>query len=141
MTERFVFAYERAADDLREHITSGLYARGEQLPSLTRLAGMLQVRVGIVRRALGLLQDEGLVMSRVGAGYYVMPGEDDTDLITRTLAVVCRHRVQIPQLAKHLHASERTIGRILRGERNMTPEWSEKIICASAEIAEISIAE
>lgn len=141
MTERFVFAYERVAGDLREHITSGLYSRGEQLPSLPRLAEMFGVRVGVIRSALKLLHDEGLLISRNGAGHYVTPSEDDTDPGIRALVAVCRYKVLIPQLAKHLDAPEQSIGRMLRGERYMTREWSEKIIRASAEIAEDFIAE
>jgi DNA-binding GntR family transcriptional regulator len=58
--------YLQVADAIRSAITSGRLAPGERLPSHGDVAADYDVSVGTVKRALGLLQEEGLIVSRQG---------------------------------------------------------------------------
>ncbi|WP_326635100.1 GntR family transcriptional regulator [Streptosporangium sp. NBC_01755] len=70
MTER-PHAYLRVADHLREQITSGEVAPGVKLPPQRVLAEEHGVSDILIRRALEILRNEGLIESRQGSGTYV----------------------------------------------------------------------
>jgi GntR family transcriptional regulator len=59
------------ADDLRHQITTGRIMPGERLPSEVGLAGKYKVSTVTLRRALAVLQGEGLVEKIHGKGNYV----------------------------------------------------------------------
>lgn len=63
--------YLRIADDIRTRIASGELAAGDRLPSIAELQRQYGYSGGVGQRAYGVLVDEGLVISRPGAGYYV----------------------------------------------------------------------
>jgi GntR family transcriptional regulator len=63
--------YLRIADDIRTRIASGELAAGDRLPSIAELQRDYGYSGGVGQRAYGVLVDEGLVISRPGAGYYV----------------------------------------------------------------------
>lgn len=65
------YAYQRIADDLRERVGSGEFRRGHVLPSEADLAASYSASRLTVRRALGILRDEGLVDARRGFGWFV----------------------------------------------------------------------
>ncbi|WP_406318894.1 GntR family transcriptional regulator [Streptosporangium sp. NBC_01639] len=70
MTER-PHAYLRVADHLREQIASGDLAPGVKLPPQRVLAEQHGVSDILIRRALDILRNEGLVESRQGSGTFV----------------------------------------------------------------------
>jgi DNA-binding GntR family transcriptional regulator len=59
------------ADVLRGRIASGEYAPGSALPAITALAAEFGVTTNTVRKALGILKDEGLIESVPGYGTFV----------------------------------------------------------------------
>ena len=65
--------------DLHEQLTSLLRSqiqRGEltgRIPSIKHFAQQYEVSTRTVERALNTLQDEGLIVARVGRGYFVKP--------------------------------------------------------------------
>lgn len=59
------------AADLRSAIAAGRYREGMQLPTEAELSGRFGVNRHTVRRALAELAQEGLVISRRGAGVFV----------------------------------------------------------------------
>lgn len=63
--------YQRIADELREAIQAGEYGPGERLPGENDLMATYEVARMTARQALGVLQNEGLVESRKGAGVFV----------------------------------------------------------------------
>jgi len=63
------------ADALKDRITRGVYAEGEQLPSLTDLEKMTGVARGTIRAGLGILAEQGYLKSVIGIGTYVLPRE------------------------------------------------------------------
>ena len=69
--------YLRVAAELREKIASGELLPGEQVPSLDRLAETNSISRTTARRAIQVLMDEGLVVSRPRWGVFVAerPGQ------------------------------------------------------------------
>ncbi|HWT94460.1 MAG TPA: FadR/GntR family transcriptional regulator [Solirubrobacteraceae bacterium] len=63
--------HEQIAAQLRHAIATGRMAQGERLPPERELAQRMGVGRNAVREALGLLQVEGLVETRQGAGSFV----------------------------------------------------------------------
>jgi DNA-binding GntR family transcriptional regulator len=63
--------WQQLADLLRARIESGGLAPGDRIPSVLSLAQEYELAAGTVRKALGQLQREGLVESRVGWGTFV----------------------------------------------------------------------
>jgi GntR family transcriptional regulator len=62
---------EVAQQELRQAITSGTYRPGSQLPTEAELCAMLGVSRTVVREALRVLEDDGLVARRHGIGTFV----------------------------------------------------------------------
>lgn len=65
------YAYLRIAEDLRRRVTDGEFGRGHVLPSEADLAASYDASRLTVRRALGILREEGLVDARRGFGWFV----------------------------------------------------------------------
>ncbi len=63
--------WEQLAGILRGRIESGELRPGDRIPSVVSLAQEYELAAGTVRKALGQLQKEGLVESRVGWGTFV----------------------------------------------------------------------
>jgi DNA-binding GntR family transcriptional regulator len=63
--------WRQLAAILRGQIESGELAPGQQLPSALTLSGEYQVSVPTVRKAIGSLKDEGLVVGVAGYGTFV----------------------------------------------------------------------
>ncbi|HEY4849416.1 MAG TPA: GntR family transcriptional regulator [Streptosporangiaceae bacterium] len=63
--------WQQLADILRAQITSGKLKPGDRLPSVVSLAQEYDLAAGTVRKAIGQLQREGLIVSRVGWGTFV----------------------------------------------------------------------
>ncbi len=59
---------DQVYDQLQAMILGGALATGERLPSVRQLARDLAVATGTVAKAYRLLEAEGLVVSRAGAG-------------------------------------------------------------------------
>jgi GntR family transcriptional regulator len=60
-----------AQQELRQAITRGTYRPGSQLPTEAELCEMLSVSRTVVREALRVLEDDGLVARRHGVGTFV----------------------------------------------------------------------
>ena len=60
------------ADGIRTAIRTGAYRAGERLPGRREIAAHFDVSVRVVTRAFKLLADEGIVVSRPGAGCTVL---------------------------------------------------------------------
>lgn len=63
--------YMRVADDLRTQIASGRLAVGEEIPSTAKLAEHHGVSIGVIRAAVRLLQNEGILIGQSGKAVYV----------------------------------------------------------------------
>jgi DNA-binding GntR family transcriptional regulator len=74
--------YLRVAEELRGRIESGELPPGTRLPSVAELIQQYGGSNSVASRAYKLLVDDGLVVSRHGAGHYVR-GTDTPELLVR----------------------------------------------------------
>ncbi len=65
-------AYLQLARILREMITSGQVAPRQPMPSIKSITQQYGVAKGTAEKALGVLRDEGLVVTAHGRGIYVI---------------------------------------------------------------------
>ena len=79
--------YEQIADKIESQITSEEYENGARLPSEQQLGEELGVSRTIVREALKLLKERGLVETRTGSGAYVTKPEAQniSDVVSRII--------------------------------------------------------
>lgn len=66
--------FDQIADGLRAAIARGVYPEGGLLPSVRALAAGLEVNPNTVHRAVGKLEQEGLVVADRGRGMVVRSG-------------------------------------------------------------------
>lgn len=103
--------YQQVATAVRDLIGAGEFGPGAKLPKHEELIETYGVSLGTVKRALGLLQDEGLIVSRRGEGAFVRSrpspqqptadrpaGADDSGL-----------REEVADLRRRLEAVERKL--------------------------------
>jgi GntR family transcriptional regulator len=65
-------AYLQLARILREMITSGQIAPRQPMPSIKSITQQYGVAKGTAEKALGVLRDEGMVVTVPGRGIYVI---------------------------------------------------------------------
>ncbi|WP_454859603.1 GntR family transcriptional regulator [Promicromonospora soli] len=125
----------RIADDLRRQILNGELAPGDRLPTLATLMDLYEVASMTAREALGILKNEGLVVSHGNRGTFVrdlkrMTYRIQSDLIERPDVV-----------AKDLFLTEQeTDGRRPTQKIEVTivqppPEVAERLPLADGELA------
>lgn len=66
-------------DELHRRISSEIYELGRQLPTENELSAEFHVSRPVVRAALARLRDDGLIVSRRGAGSFVARGTTDDE--------------------------------------------------------------
>ena len=69
------YVYRSITDDLRAAISIGKYAPDERIPSENTLAAMYNTSRVTVRKALHILENEGLIRPQHGKGYFVLSPE------------------------------------------------------------------
>lgn len=105
--------YERIGRGLRDHIESGRYQPGQQLPGEMELAETFSVSRGTVRQALMVLEQEGLIRRRRGSGSYVsedLQSSSKTTLKHAGFAVV-DYPADTPFYNTEIMAMEQALGR------------------------------
>lgn len=80
--------YQSIADSLRQEIESGQYSNRQLLPTEQLLCQRFQISRQTVRRALSLLEDEGLITRRQGSGSRLRQHEKPEALLNCAIAVV-----------------------------------------------------
>ncbi|HEX4818439.1 MAG TPA: winged helix-turn-helix domain-containing protein [Nonomuraea sp.] len=68
--------YLQIADDLRAQIRGGSLASGTPLPSTAQLAEQYDASLSVVKMAVGILRNEGLVIGQQGKGVFVRDAEE-----------------------------------------------------------------
>ncbi|MBQ4257869.1 MAG: GntR family transcriptional regulator [Clostridia bacterium] len=69
------YVYRNIADDLRAAISIGKYAPDEMIPSENTLAVQYNTSRVTVRKALHILENEGMIRPQHGKGYFVLSPE------------------------------------------------------------------
>jgi CheY-like chemotaxis protein len=111
VSDRRVLKYLSIAVDIRDRIARGSLKPGQQLPASASLAKQYGVALMTVRQALALLEQEGTVEARHGAGTFVVDGPrrnhkrfgkllliEDDEALCETVAAALRdfgHKVDV----------------------------------------------
>lgn len=69
--------YEQIVNQIRDAVVAGELAAGEAMPSIRNLAKELSVSVITTRRAYEELENEGVIKSVAGKGFYVCSQSND----------------------------------------------------------------
>ena len=100
---------QRLEQALRDRILRAVWPPGTQLPSERELAGEFGASVSTIKRALGFLRRDGLLVGRQGKGRFVAgrPARHPT----RTIAVVAANRNEIdhPSLMRQIAGIRETL--------------------------------
>lgn len=80
--------YQSVADSLRQEIENGVYSGKQLLPTEQYLCGRFQISRQTVRRALSVLEDEGLIVRRQGSGSRLRERTEPEAVLNRAVAVV-----------------------------------------------------
>ena len=80
--------YQSIANSLRREIESGQYSSKQRLPTEQLLCQRFQISRQTVRRALSMLEEEGLIVRRQGSGSKVREREEAAPPMQCTIAVV-----------------------------------------------------
>lgn len=94
---------DTVAGSLRREISEARYKAGEKLPTERELSESYGVSRAIIREALGLLKQDGLVRSRQGSGAFV---EEGGTPVFRLAAVDLRDTIEIQNVVELLVAFE-----------------------------------
>lgn len=99
--------YRQIANRLRGSISSGALEPGQQLPALAALASEYDVSIGTIKHALGVLREEGLVVTRQGKGSFVRTRRDGSQ--ERVGDEIEGLRVELAELRDRLEALEQRL--------------------------------
>ena len=69
--------YRQVIDQIRFHVSSGLLEPGDEIPSTRSLSTTLGVNPMTISKALGLLEEEGVLERRPGRSHAVRRRDDD----------------------------------------------------------------
>lgn len=70
ITNREEHLYELVANDLREKIKENFFGEDNKIPNYLELTGMYKVSMSTIRRAMKILNEEEVLVSRVGKGTF-----------------------------------------------------------------------
>lgn len=75
---------------IRSAVGAGLLVEGDELPTIRQLAVDLRINPNAIERALSILQNDGTIELRRGAGYFVCasPGDMDRDIVYEELTAL-----------------------------------------------------
>ncbi|GII34175.1 GntR family transcriptional regulator [Planotetraspora mira] len=105
-------AYLQIADDLREQVRGGSLAPGAPLPSTAQLAEQYDASLSVVKMAVGILRNEGLLIGQQGKGVFVRDDESSesgqgpaVDLVSEVIEL----RTAVRDLSERLAQVESTL--------------------------------
>lgn len=109
--------YLQLADKLREQIQDGGFRPGQALMTEREFSQKLKINRRTINRAMGILEDEGLVRKIRGSGVFVEAQDDvipfnNSSLNLRIVAI------SIPECIENSHAAEIAKGAVARLDEN-----------------------
>ncbi|GII89574.1 hypothetical protein Ssi03_75640 [Sphaerisporangium siamense] len=114
--------YLQIADELREQIRRGTLAPGDLLPSTNRLSEQFDASLSVVKMAVGILRNEGLVIGQQGKGVYVREiGTTAGDSPAATADEVAEIRASIKELTERLERVESQLSPPQSGKPRRSP--------------------
>jgi DNA-binding FadR family transcriptional regulator len=112
--QKSVGLVENLVNQLEDAILSGSFEPGEKLPSSSELETCMGASRGTLREALRILQQKGLVESRVGVKGGIFVREANTDPVTDGLAQLIRlQKISLDDLAQFRQVIESGLIRLV----------------------------
>ncbi|GII56313.1 hypothetical protein Pth03_47020 [Planotetraspora thailandica] len=105
-------AYLQIADDLRKQVHGGSLAPGSLLPSTAQLAEQYDASLSVVKMAVGILRNEGLLIGQQGKGVFVQdqePSESEQLPAMDLVSEVMELRTAVQDLSERLARVESTL--------------------------------
>ena len=69
--------YEVVAHEIAEDVQNGIYTSGQKVPSVRKLSKQRSVSISTVTQAYALLEDQGFLIAKPQAGYFVRDGANE----------------------------------------------------------------
>ena len=108
--------FQQLADSLSDEVLRGVYAEGDQVPSINELAAFHRINPATANRAVALLVDQGVLVKRRGVGMFVADGARDLIRTARRTAFTERFVVPLLAEARTLGIHPDTLVDLLRKE-------------------------
>lgn len=104
--------YKQIYEQFREQILKGELKSGEYLPSIRQLAADLRISVITTMKAYQLLEEDGLITSQQGKGYYVNAQNEEL-LREQHLRLLEQHLINAIECSKIAKISKEELFSIL----------------------------
>jgi GntR family transcriptional regulator len=112
--------YRRLMDQIRSKIASGEYPVGGPIPSTTELRDLTGMSIPVVRRAVGQLEEDGILEGHPGKGVYVRA----------TPADVASERLDIKTLSEQVTALQAQVQELAGRAESAQPEDFASVLAA-----------
>lgn len=97
--------YKQITNQFRDRILKNDIKGGEYLPSIRQLAADLRISVITTMKAYQILEEEGLITSQPGKGYYVN-AQDGEMLMEQHLRLLEQHLLNAIECSKIAHVPQ-----------------------------------
>ena len=105
--------YKQISDQFKEKILKGELKGGDFLPSIRQLAADLRISVITTMKAYKILEEEGLITSQQGKGYYINEQNDEM-VREQHLRMLEQHLLNAIQCSKIAKVSEEELVDMLK---------------------------
>jgi len=102
--------YQQVAGEIAEDIQNGLYVSGQKVPSVRKLSKQRSVSISTVTQAYALLEDQGFLIAKPQAGYFVREGANEPvappPMSSGSEPTICCKSDMIQQMLSHCNRTD-----------------------------------
>jgi GntR family transcriptional regulator len=100
--------YQQIIDQIKRDIALGRLKRDQKLPTVRQLAGRLAINPNTIAKAYRLLEQEGIIVTKPGAGAFVADLDSNLSRAVRK-RLVCEELERIAVEAYHMQIDTRLL--------------------------------
>ena len=100
--------YQQIIDQVKRDIALGRLARDEKLPTVRQLAGRLAINPNTIAKAYRQLEQEGIIVTKPGAGAFVANLDSNLSKAVRK-RIVCEELERIAVEAFHMQIDTKSL--------------------------------
>ncbi len=100
--------YQQIIDQVKRDIALGRLTRDEKLPTVRQLAGRLVINLNTIAKAYRQLEQEGIIVTKPGAGAFVANLDSNLSKTVRK-RIVCEELERIAVEAFHMQIDKQTL--------------------------------
>ena len=100
--------YQQIIDQVKRDIAMGRLTRDEKLPTVRQLAGRLAINPNTIAKAYRQLEQEGIIVTKPGAGAFVANLDSNLSKAVRK-RIVCEELERIAVEAFHMQIDTRSL--------------------------------